>query len=341
MFLIEQTGLAIVVCLLAMLCWGSWSNGQKVAARDKVPITYFYRDYVLGIAIWAVVAAFTLGSVGEEGRPFLEDLPQADWAMLGFALAGGMAFNLGNQLLVAGIQMAGLAIGLSVGSSIALVLGLIVNYIAQPQGTLWLLAAGGAVVVFSIVCSALAYTKKQEAGSNNQGDDSGDKKRGLLIAGSAGLSNGFFFWLVTSSLPEDFARPESGTLTPYTALVIFTLGIVITNPLFEKILRRFADKPEAAQLRYRDVTTRHHLVGIGSGLLWGLGMTSLLVASTEAGNAISFGLSQGATIIGVLWGLFAWQEFKGAPKPAYRWLWAMSTTYALGVGLIVAARLGS
>ena len=341
MFIIEQTGLAIGVCLLAMLCWGSWSNGQKIAARDKVPITLFYRDYVLGIVLWAVVAAFTLGSLGEDGRPFLEDLRKADWAMLGLALAAGVAFNLGNQLLVAGIQAAGLAIGMPVGTSIALVLGLIVNYLAEPEGNVALLAAGGAVVLVSIACSAFAYLKKEADSQDGEDDAEGSKTKGLLIAGSAGLANGFFFWMITTSMASDFADPERGQLTPYTALVVFAVGMAVSNPLFEHILRRFADTPEAAQLRYRDVTTRHHWVGVGSGLLWGLGMTSLLLASTEAGNAISFGISQGATVVGVLWGLFAWREFKGAPTTASRWLWAMGGTYVLGVGLIVAARLGS
>jgi len=340
MFIIEGTGLAIGVCLLAMLCWGSWSNGQKIATRDDVPITLFYRDYVLGIAIWAVLMAFTLGSLGEEGRPFLEDVRKADWAILGLALAAGVVFNLGNQLLVAGIQLAGLSIGMPVGSSIALVLGLVVNYVAEPEGNPWLLAAGGAVVVASIACSAFAYLKKEAASTNDKEADS-SKTRGLLVAGSAGLANGFFFWLITSSLATDFADPERGQLTPYTALVVFALGMAVSNPLFERILRRFADKPQDAQRRYRDVSTRHHWLGVGSGLLWGLGMLSLLVASTKAGNAISFGLSQGATIVAVLWGLFAWHEFKDAPASAYRWLWAMGGTYALGVGLIVAARLSS
>ena len=337
MFIIQQTGLAIGVCLLAMLCWGSWSNGQKLAAQAKVPITQFYRDYVLGIALLTVLVVATLGSIGHEGRPFLADVRQAEWGRLGLALAAGVVFNLGNQLLVAGIQSAGLAIAMPVGSGIALALGLVVNYIAEPKGNLWLLVAGGALVLVSLGCSAGAYAKKQNA--SDQQDDNKSSSQGLFIAGAAGIANGFFFWMVTSPLAKDFAHPAAGKLTPYTALALFVGGILASNPVVEQVLRHFADSPEAAQVRYREVPARQHAVGIGSGVVWGVGMAALLLASTEAGSAISFGLSQGATIVAVLWGLFTWHEFRDAPAPAFRWLWAMGVAYVLGVGLIVLARL--
>ncbi|WP_151088629.1 GRP family sugar transporter [Hymenobacter baengnokdamensis] len=338
MFLIQQTGVAIGVCLLAMLCWGSWSNGQKLVADAKVPITLFYRDYVLGILLLTAVLVSTLGSFGSQGRPFVADVRQAAGSGLGLVLAAGLVFNLGNQLLVAAIQAAGLAIAMPVGSGIALALGLVVNYVAEPQGNVWLLAAGGALVLVSIACSAVAYAKK--AGDKDQGGKSGNSQQGLLIAGAAGVANGFFFRMVTSPLAKDFAHPKAGALTPYTALALFGLGLALSNPVVEQVLRHFADTPEAAQVRYSEVAARQHGIGIGSGVLWGAGMAALLLASTKAGNAVSFGLSQGATIVAVLWGLFAWHEFKDAPAPAYRWLWAMAIAYVLGVGLIVAARLG-
>jgi len=354
MFIIENTGLAIGVCLLAMLCWGSWSNAQKVVTGQQVPVSLFYRDYVLGILLWAIVAAFTLGSFGRFGRSFLTDLHQADWSKLGLALAAGVVFNLGNQLLVAGIQAAGLAIAMPVGTGIALALGLVVNYLAEPDGNLPLLAVGGVVVLASIACSALAYrAKEQHADKSEEGkadqasDDQKEKKdspqkggalRGLLIAGVGGIVNGFFYRLVTASLAEDFANPAPGQLTPYTALVVFALGITVSNPLFTLLLRHFADPPDA-RMRYGELSVHQHGIGILGGLGWGLGMLALLLASIEAGAAISFGLSQGATIVGVLWGLFAWHEFVGAPPVANRWLWAMGASYVVGVGLIVAARL--
>ncbi len=339
MVLLNQTGFAIGGCLVAMLCWGSWSNGQKLATRNEVPVTLFYRDYVLGIALWAVLAAATLGSLGSEGLSVLADVRQATWGPLGLAFAAGIVFNLGNQLLVASIQAAGLSIAMPVGSGLALALGLVINYVAKPQGKLGLLVAGGSVVLASIACSAVAYAKKDQAA--DQGGAAGTStRRGLLLAGGAGLANGFFFWLVTTSLATDFTRPEAGTLTPYTALLVFTLGMIVSNPLFEQVLRRFADKPAAARVGYGEVAARHHYVGLGSGVLWGVGMSALLLASPKAGSAISFGLSQGATIVAVLWGLVAWQEFEGASSVARRWLWAMGVSYVLGVGLIVAARLG-
>lgn len=162
MYIVQQTGFAIGLCLLAMLCWGSWSNGQKLVTQADVPVTLFYRDYLLSIALLVVVLVFTLGSRGQAGRPFLVDVQQASWGALGLALAAGEVFNLGNQLLVVGIQSAGLAIAMPVGSGIALALGVVVNYLAKPEGNVVLLAIGGALVLAAIGCSAGAYNAKQQ-----------------------------------------------------------------------------------------------------------------------------------------------------------------------------------
>lgn len=332
MLIISGTFWAVATCLLAMLCWGTWSNTQKLVTRD-VAVSLFYRDYLYGIALTALLLAFTAGSLGQQGRPFLADLQQADYQNLLLALAAGVVFNAGNRLLVAGIGLAGIAIAMPVGTGISLVLGLIVNYVAEPEGHLALLATGGVLVIIAMIFGALAYRTK--------GDTQAFNRRGLVIVLLAGVLNGFFFRLIISTLPADLANPEPLTITPFTAFIAFVVGLLLSNPIIERLVSRFIpdESNDASVQTYSGMTARHHLFGLLGGLIWGIGMGALLLASQPAGSAISFGLSQGATIVAVLCGLFIWQEFAGAPPVTHRWLWLMGVCYVAGIALIVVARL--
>ncbi|CAN5448091.1 GRP family sugar transporter [soil metagenome] len=330
MFIITQYPLAVVVCFLTMLCWGSWANTQKLATQS-VPTTIFYRDYTYGILLISVLLAFTLGSTGSVGRSFLTDLKQADTQNVLYALIGGFVFNIANILIVVGIELAGLSVAMPVGIGLALILGVIVNYILSPVGNIGLLSSGVFSIFLSVVFSALAYRAK---GSTDQAVST----RGLVVSLVGGFLMSFFFYFVAKSMATDFANPGTGLLTPYTALVLFALGVVVSTPLFIPILRRFAGKPADGEITYSDVSGRSHRIGMLGGMVWCLGMASSLLASGAAGYAISYGLGQGATIIAVLWGVFIWQEFRGAPATSTRYLILMGLCYVVGLVLIITAK---
>ena len=330
MFIITQYAPAVVVSFLTMLCWGSWANTQKFTSRS-VPTTIFYRDYTYGILLLSVILALTFGSFGSEGRSFLTDFRQADTQNVLYALVGGLVFNLANILIVVGIELAGLSVAMPVGIGLALILGVIVNYILSPVGSVGLLAMGVLAIFFAIVFSALAYRAKGTA-------DASFSSRGLGISLIGGFLMSFFFYFVARSLAPDFANPAPGRLTPYTALVLFALGVVVSTPVFLPILRRFANRPADIDIWYSDVSRRNHWIGVLGGLVWCLGLASSLLASGAAGYAISYGLGQGATIVAVLWGVFVWHEFRGAPATSNRYLMLMGLCYVLGLVLIIAAR---
>ncbi len=333
MVILENSTLAIVFCLITMLCWGSWTSGQKLVTQSA-PLSIFYRDYVYGIMITALLLAFTLGSLGPNERPFLEDFQQAAWQNIALAVAGGIIFNIGNTLLTVGINISGIAVAMPVGTGLSLALGLIVNYIAKPEGNVTLLALGGGLVLASIAACAFAYKAKNEEESDS--DESSNK--GIWIALAGGAFSGFFFLLVTQSIVEDIALPEARKLTPYTGFVCFALGILLSNPLMEWIIKRLKLLEGENHAKYGDASAKEHALSLGSGFVWGVGMITLLLGSQDAGGAVSYGLSQGATVVSVLWGLLAWKEFEGAPAKANRYLWIMGGTYVVGLILIVMAR---
>ncbi|GAB2557735.1 GRP family sugar transporter [Spirosoma aerophilum] len=330
MFIISHYPLAVVVCFLTMLCWGSWANTQKLTTQS-VPTTIFYRDYTYGILILSILLAFTLGSLGSAGRSFIADFKQADTQSILYALLGGFVFNIANVLIVVGIELAGLSVAMPVGIGLALILGVIVNYVRSPVGNISLLSGGVFFIFLAIVFSALAYRAKAVT-------DETVSTKGLVITLIGGFLMSFFFYFVASAMAPDFANPGPGLLTPYTALVLFALGVVVSTPLFLPVLRRFASKPADGEIGYGDVSRRNHRIGMLGGVIWCLGMASSLLASGEAGYAISYGLGQGATIVAVLWGVFIWHEFRGAPAVSSRYLTLMGVCYVLGLVLIIYAK---
>ena len=330
MFIISHYPLAVIVCFLTMLCWGSWANTQKLTTQS-VPTTIFYRDYTYGILILSLLLAFTFGSFGSAGRSFLADSRQADIHNIIYAVVGGFVFNIANMLIVVGIELAGLSVAMPVGIGLALILGVIVNYILSPVGNITLLLTGVFAIFLAIVCSALAYRAKANANSSAN-------TQGIVASLVGGFLMSFFFYFVARAMAPDFANPGPGLLTPYTALVLFAVGVVSSTPLFLPVLRRFASKPADGEIHYGDVSRRNHRIGMLGGTVWCLGMASSLLASGEAGYAISYGLGQGATIVAVLWGVFIWHEFRDAPAASGRYLTLMGLFYVMGLALIIYAK---
>src|SRR3569833_1930185 len=109
MFIVQNYGAAVFFCIITMLCWGSWANTQKLAGKSW-RFELFYWDYVIGILLFSIISAFTLGSIGSEGRGFLADIAQADKANIGSALLGGVIFNAANILFSAAIAIAGMSV---------------------------------------------------------------------------------------------------------------------------------------------------------------------------------------------------------------------------------------
>jgi glucose uptake protein len=338
MLFVENYAVAVALCVVTMVCWGSWGNTQKLASSDKWKYQLFYWDYGLGILISALLIAFTAGSVGTQGRGFLADIQQAGLSHLGLAFLGGVLFNLSNILLVIAIDLAGLAVAFPIGVGLALVLGVVQTYWFNPKGDPVLLFAGVALVVVALVLNALAYKKlvASKAGGS-QSDGSG---LGIAMSVIAGVLMGAgFFGLVSKGMVKNFASPEAELMTPYTALVVFALGLFLSNFLWNTIASLKPVRGERVPLGgyFALGSPRLHAVGVLGGTVWNIGMALSLIASGTAGTAVSYGLGQGATLVAALWGILIWKEFKGAPKAANGLNVAMFILFVAGLGLIITA----
>ena len=331
MFIVNSYGLAIFFCFITMVCWGSWANTQKLASRSW-RFELFYWDYVIGILIFSIISALTLGSIGDEGRSFIDDLKQADRNNIGSALIGGFIFNAANILFSAAIAIAGMSVAFPVGIGLALVLGVILNYAAAQKGDPVMLFGGVALVVVAIILNALAYRK---ASASNKKVST----KGIMLSLIAGLLMSFFYRFIAASMDlENFESPAPGKMTPYTAVFIFSVGIFLSNFIFNTILiKKPIEGTPTSYKEYFQGNFKTHMTGILGGLIWGLGNSFNLIAAGKAGPAISYGLGQGATLIAALWGVFIWKEFKNAPEKTNIYITAMFFFFVAGLALLIYA----
>jgi len=331
MFIIQNYSLAVVFCIITMLCWGSWANTQKLAGKTW-RFELFYWDYVIGIFIFSLVSAFTLGSIGNEGRSFVADLQQANTSNIISALLGGFIFNAANILVSAAIAIAGMAVAFPIAIGLALVVGVIVNYTASQKGDPLFLFAGVALVAVAIVINAVAYRK---ANKGNQQVSS----KGIIISLLGGVLMSFFYRFIAASMDlENFETPAAGKMTPYTAVFIFSVGVLLSNFIFNTILmKKPLQGPPTGYKEYFKGNFSLHLVGVLGGLIWGIGNSFNLIAAGKAGAAISYGLGQGATLVAALWGVFIWKEFQQAPKGTNALIAAMFILFVAGLALLIYA----
>lgn len=331
MFVVHSYPQAVLFCVLTMFCWGSWANTRKLARKDW-RFELFYWDYTLGVLLLTLALGLTLGSHGTEGRSFLADLAQASSTSIGSALLGGAIFNLANILLVAAIEIAGMAVAFPVGIGLALLIGVIVNYFAVPVGNGVLLSIGVMLVTVAIILDAIAYRRLP-------GGAAGVSTKGLVLSIACGIFMGMFYRFVAAAMYADPAHAVAGQMGSYAAVFVFAVGIFLSSFVWNTLAMRkpFIGTPVSFSA-YFEGTFGTHLTGILGGVIWGVGMSLNLIASGRAGFAISYGLGQGATMIAALWGVFIWKEFRDAPAGTTKLLAAMFGCFLSGLALIVLAR---
>ncbi|MDX2196431.1 MAG: GRP family sugar transporter [Cytophagales bacterium] len=332
MFILQSYPISVIFCVITMLCWGSWANTMRLTHKGW-SFTLYYWDYSIGLVLTSLFFGFTLGSYGELGRSFVKDLGQAQVQYLLLAFVGGVIFNLSNILIVVAIEMAGMAIAFPIAVGLALSLGVIINYLAAPVGNPTLLFIGLICIVLAIILSALAYKQLPQS--------KGATTKGILISVISGLLMSVFYRFVAASMATNVAVPEAGLLTSYSAMFIFTIGIFLSNFVWNTWMMYMPIYGEKTtyQAYFKEGNLKTHLMGIAGGFIWNLGMTFNLIAASTAGFAISYGLGQGATMVAATWGVFVWKEFKNAPALANQYIRAMFTMFIIGLGMIIISKV--
>ncbi len=155
MFVPHAFTVALIMMVASAVCWGSWANTYKGVKNYRFEL--FYWDYAIGIFVMSLILAFTMGSSGNDSSSFLANVHSADNWNIASTMFAGVIFNLANLLLVAAIDMAGLAIAFPISIGIALVVGVVSSYILQPKGNAGLLAGGVACALIAVILDGKAY----------------------------------------------------------------------------------------------------------------------------------------------------------------------------------------
>ena len=342
MTLPHSYGLVLMLTILTMICWGSWANVLKLAKGWRFELLYW--DYCIGVALGAAVAGLTFGTWGSDGLQFLDDLSHAGTNNILCGFLGGVIFNLSNILVVGAIAVAGMGVGYPIGVGLALIVGVIWNYIVNPQGNPWLLFIGVALIVAAVVVDAIAY--RAHAVSRSATGDKADAEakqaatwKGIRLAAVGGILMGTFYPLV------EIGKTGPHGLGPYAVGFVFSLGILASVFVFNPYFMRFPiDGP---RLRFGDYLRGNswvHFLGIVGGVAWIAGSLANFVAASapkelQVGPAISYAIGQGSTMVGALWGVLVWKEFAGGGARVNRLLVLMFVLFLTGLGVVSIAPL--
>ena len=341
----------LLVIFLSTICWGSWANTQKMTRKWRFELFYF--DYSFGVLLIAVISAFTFGSLGYDGFSFMDDMMNAAKHSVAMGFGAGVIFNLANMLLVAAISVAGLAVAFPVGIGLALIIGVVWNYVIKPQGNPMLLFVGCALVLGAIIVDAAAY-RLLEAIKQEKLARAGKAKstrrrvslKGVFLSLASGVLMGSFYPLVVMGKSTEWGGTAGETgLGPYAIGLVFALGVFLSTFVFNLF---FMNLPVAGEplefLDYFKGGPKLHLLGVAGGAIWCAGAIANFVGSSapeqvQVGPAISLALGQGATMVSALWGLLLWKEFAGTDLRIKALLAIMFVLFIAGLAMISAAPL--
>jgi len=323
MFTPQSLTLALLMMITSAICWGSWANTYKGVKNYRFEL--FYWDYAIGIFLISLILALTMGSSGHDSSSFLNNIHSADGSNLISALVGGAIFNLANLLLVAAIDMAGLAVAFPVSIGIALVVGVVLNYILQPKGNALLLMSGVACALIAVIVDGKAYASLARA-------QQGASRKSIILCVVSGVLMGLWSPFMT------YAMTRGHSLTPYSAATFLTLGALLScfiwNIYFMK--RPLVGEPVGLGGFFR-APASGHLLGLLGGFIWGTGTVFNLVAGKTTSFAVSYAIGQSAPMVAALWGLFVWKEFEGSGARARLYLGLMFVFYILAILLVAHA----
>jgi glucose uptake protein len=320
MYTPHTLGIALLMMITSAVCWGSWANTYKGVKNYRFEL--FYWDYAVGIFVISLILAFTMGSIGNDPASFLNNVRAADPGNIGYTLLAGVVFNLANLLLVAAIDMAGLAVAFPISIGIALVVGVVLSYGLQPKGSALFLGLGVACALLAVILDGKAYGSLSGAGRSVS-------RKSVVTSVVSGVLMGLWAPFVTH------AMTRGNTLGPYSVAVFLTLGALLScfiwNIYFMK--HPLVGKPVDFS-GFFHAPASGHFFGLLGGVIWGLGTVFNMSAANLTGVAISYAIGQSAPMVAALWGLFAWKEFENSGARAKLYLTFMFVFYGLAIFLV-------
>lgn len=93
---------------------------------------------------------------------------------------------------------------------------------------------------------------------------------------------------------SNFALPEVGKLTPYTAVFVFALGVFLSNFIFNTVAMKHPVEGKPVSMKdYFKGTMTTHMVGILGGVVWCVGQSFSMIASEKLVRPFLMDLDKG------------------------------------------------
>jgi len=327
-----------------MLCLGSWANLQKRSGKWRYEL--FYWDFSIGIALVSIVAAVTLGAMNSTELTVQDNLLITSYHKISYALEGGVLIGLANLFLVGALSVAPMAVVFPIATGVGLVVasGWL---LFPPQGSVLLLLGGSVLVLIAIVVNAFsygAYAQEQRAVTKALTPDPRTPSpkppqpaKGVALSVVSGIVLGLLQPL------SDLARSGEDGVGPYTAGLLFAIAALISTFVFAPFFITFPVHGAPVQFRsYFKGGKSLHMYGLLAGIVWCVGLIATFVtggtlATIQAGPVATHAFAYGAAVVGALWGLLGWREFRGASQKVRILLTAMLILWIVGAGLVAMA----
>ncbi len=324
MFTPQTFSLALLMMITSAICWGSWANTYKGVKNYRFEL--FYWDYAIGIFLMALILGHTMGATSNDANNLVHNIHSASTSNVINALVGGAIFNLANLLLVAAIDMAGLAVAFPISIGIALVVGTVLSYALQPKGNAALLGLG-------VICALVAVILDGKAYGSLARTEKSVSRKSVIVCIVSGVLMGLWAPFLTRAMTS-----APGTLGPYSSVIFLTLGALLSCFIWNLYFMKhpLVGEPVSFSGFFRGPASGH-LLGVLGGLIWGTGTVFNMVAASLTGVAISYAIGQSAPMVAALWGVFVWKEFAGASSRAKMFLAGMFVFYGLAILLIAKA----
>ncbi len=318
---------ALLLIIGSLLCWGSWANTFKLTTKWRFELFYF--DYALGLFLTAVLAASTLGSLGDDFT-FWDNFTTAGKRLTLIAFLAGCVFNLANMLLLAAVSISGLAVVFPIVLNLALVGSALLSHWLFPRFSLPYLSGGIVLVLLGACAAAWAYHEHGKIA----GTAMAFKWKTVVISASSGILMGTFYPML------EISRMGENGLGPYGLAFVFAIGVLLSTVAFNLYFINLPvqGKPIPLSWYVRPGNMRNHLLGLAGGAIWCAGAIANFLAAVaprtvNSGSGFSFVLGQSAGLVAALWGLLVWKEYRGATGRVYTLL-ALMLLLSLG-GLIL------
>ncbi len=334
MVLPETWSAVLALLIVAAFCFVLWPNLFKVAGSDW-RFELFSVDFALGSVLLALIAAYTLGSVGSD-LGFTDSMLVAGRRAQVMAFGAGIVFALANMLYLGTIALLGLSnatlLTFSVLGCALGVLRLIEGQYLIAASTFLVLAAASALTFLSSRAAREAVSATTKSSSAKSRDVQLSTKGTVT-----GILAGVILVGVVPVLGQ--AQSEEFGIGAYGGMLMATIGMVVATLLLNFFFMNISlEGGRVSYSNYLSASVKNHAIGIVSGMVWTVGALCLYAAKTSPAK-VSGGFEVWSSVFGgalvtIISGIIVWQRVK-LPPSATRNKFLAVGLFVVGVGVLL------